>query len=125
MLEFWTPGIPQVYYVGLLAGSNDMDLLARTRVGRDVNRHYYTTAEIRAGMAKPVVQALCRLIRFRNTHPAFDGNLTFSGTASRIVMSRAYDGEEAVLHADLATGSAQVTWTQDGARHHAPLASLP
>ena len=124
-LQFWTPGIPQVYYVGLLAGSNDMDLLARTRVGRDVNRHYYTTAEIRAGIARPVVQALCRLIRFRNTHPAFDGNLTFSGTASRIVMSRAYDGEEAVLHADLATGSAQVTWTQDGARHHAPLASLP
>jgi sucrose phosphorylase len=124
-MQFWTPGIPQVYYVGLLAGSNDMDLLARTRVGRDVNRHYYTTAEIDAGMAKPVVQALCRLIRFRNTHPAFDGNLTFSGTASSIVMSRACDGHEAVLHADLATGSAQVTWTQDGTRRHAPLASLP
>ena len=27
-LQFWTPGIPQVYYVGLLAGTNDMDLLA-------------------------------------------------------------------------------------------------
>ena len=30
-LQFFAPGIPQVYYVGLLAGTNDMDLLARTR----------------------------------------------------------------------------------------------
>ena len=124
-LQFWTPGIPQVYYVGLLAGSNDMDLLARTRVGRDVNRHHYTTAEIDADLARPVVQALCRLIRFRNTHPAFDGSLTCSGGASSIVMSRACDGDEAVLDADLSTGSAEVTWTQDGTRRHAPLASLP
>ena len=26
-IQFFTPGIPQVYYVGLLAGGNDMDLL--------------------------------------------------------------------------------------------------
>ena len=41
-IQFFVPGIPQVYYVGLLAGTNDMDLLARTKVGRDINRHYYT-----------------------------------------------------------------------------------
>jgi sucrose phosphorylase len=41
LLQFFTPGIPQVYYVGLLAGSNDMELLARSGVGRDVNRHHY------------------------------------------------------------------------------------
>ena len=124
-LQFWTPGIPQVYYVGLLAGGNDMDLLARTGVGRDVNRHHYTAAEINAALARPVVQALGRLIRFRNTHPAFDGDLTCSGDASRIVMTRACAGHEAVLEADLATGSARVTWTEDGARRQAPLESLP
>ena len=124
-LQFWTPGIPQVYYVGLLAGGNDMDLLARTRVGRDVNRHYYTTAEIDTDLARPVVQALGRLIRFRNTHPAFEGDLTCSGGASSIVMTWACDDQEAVLDADLATGSAEVTWTEDGTRRHAPLASLP
>ena len=41
-IQFFAPGIPQVYYVGLLAGTNDMELLARTQVGRDINRHYYT-----------------------------------------------------------------------------------
>jgi sucrose phosphorylase len=124
-LQFWTPGIPQVYYVGLLAGSNDMDLLARTRVGRDVNRHYYTRAEIDAALARPVVQALGRLIRFRNEHPAFEGSLTCSGKGPGIVMSWARDDDEAVLRADLATGSAEVTWTENGTRRHVPLAELP
>ena len=27
-LQFFAPGVPQVYYAGLLAGTNDMDLLA-------------------------------------------------------------------------------------------------
>ena len=124
-LQFWTPGTPQVYYVGLLAGTNDMALLARTGVGRDINRHHYTPAEIDADLARPVVEALCRLIRFRNAHPAFNGSMTSSGSASRIVMSWSYAGHEAVLDADLAAGSADVTWTDNGARRQAPLASLP
>ncbi|MBV9204626.1 MAG: sucrose phosphorylase [Actinobacteria bacterium] len=124
-LQFWTPGIPQVYYVGLLAGTNDMDLLACSGIGRDVNRHYYTSAEIDAAMVRPVVQALCRLIRFRNTHPAFRGSLTFSGGASKIVMTWTHSGDEAVLDADLADGTAEVTWTENGTRRRAPLGSLP
>lgn len=32
-IQFFLPGIPQVYYVGLLAGGNDMQLLARSRWG--------------------------------------------------------------------------------------------
>ena len=28
-IQFFVPGVPQVYYVGLLAGTNDMELLAR------------------------------------------------------------------------------------------------
>ena len=124
-LQFWTPGIPQVYYVGLLAGGNDMDLLARTHVGRDINRHHYTLAEIEDALARPVVQALCQLIRLRNTHPAFEGSLTCSGNAATIEMSWARDDDEAVLRANLANGSAEVTWTENGARHSAPLAALP
>jgi sucrose phosphorylase len=72
-VQFFLPGIPQVYYVGLLAGSNDMELLARTRVGRDINRHFYTREEINEALGQPVVARLCELIRLRNSHPAFDG----------------------------------------------------
>jgi sucrose phosphorylase len=38
--------LPQVYYVGLLVGVNDMDLLRRTGEGLDINRHYYAAQEI-------------------------------------------------------------------------------
>lgn len=72
-LQFFSPGVPQVYYVGLLAGSNDMDLLRRTKEGRDINRHHYTAHEIDLEIRRPVVRALFELIRFRNTHPAFAG----------------------------------------------------
>jgi sucrose phosphorylase len=73
-IQFFLPGIPQVYYVGLLAGTNDMQLLARTQVGRDINRHYYSAGEIADAMLKPVVSDLMELIRLRNTHPAFQGD---------------------------------------------------
>ncbi len=75
-VQFFVPGIPQVYYVGLLAGVNDMNLLAKTGVGRDINRHYYTADEVLASMRKFVVRGLCALIKLRNSHPAFTG--TFS-----------------------------------------------
>ncbi|MEY2689681.1 MAG: hypothetical protein RL375_3880 [Pseudomonadota bacterium] len=72
-IQFFLPGVPQVYYVGLLAGHNDMDLLERSKVGRDINRHHYTSAEIAADLQRPVVQQLLALIRLRNSHPAFNG----------------------------------------------------
>jgi len=75
-LHFFSLGIPQVYYVGLLAGANDMELLRRTREGRDINRHYYTGDEIYSEIQRPVVTALFDLIRFRNTHPAFAGRFS-------------------------------------------------
>ena len=75
-VQFFLPGIPQVYYVGLLAGENDMALLRQTGVGRDINRHYYTRKEIEENIGRPVVAGLLELIRLRNTHPAFSG--TFS-----------------------------------------------
>jgi sucrose phosphorylase len=84
-LQFFTPGIPQVYYVGLLAGSNDMDLLRRTGVGRDINRHYYAPAEISESLARPVVQRLLELIRFRNAHCAFSGDFHLAPDADHQV----------------------------------------
>jgi sucrose phosphorylase len=72
-VQFFLPGVPQVYYVGLLAGENDMDLLARSNVGRDINRHHYSRSEIDAALAEPVVRDLLDLIALRNGHPAFCG----------------------------------------------------
>ena len=78
-VQCFIPGIPQIYYVGLLAGGNDMELLRRTGVGRDINRHYYTSRELADALTRPVVQAQLALLRLRTTHAAFQG--TFDAAA--------------------------------------------
>ncbi|WP_019604119.1 sucrose phosphorylase [Teredinibacter turnerae] len=86
LIQFFAPGIPQVYYVGLFAGENDMALLERTAVGRDINRHYYSQADIAAGLETTVVKHLLALIRFRNLHPAFQtGRFECIGTNAQLL----------------------------------------
>ena len=72
-VQLFLPGIPQIYYVGLLAGGNDMALLAESGVGRDINRHRYAPGEAEAELARPVVRELLALIRKRNECLAFTG----------------------------------------------------
>ena len=110
LVQLFTPGIPQVYYVGLLAGHNDMDLLAATGVGRDVNRHHYSAAEIAEALDRPVVRRLGEIIRLRNTHPAFGGELTVGGTGELVMTWRA-GPHEATLTADLGAGRYTLTHT--------------
>lgn len=103
-IQFWLPGVPQVYYVGLLAGENDMALLARSGVGRDINRHHYTPDEIDAALKKPVVQRLLGLIRLRNTHPAFAGRFELLASGEGELKLQWQQGaHRALLHVDLAT----------------------
>jgi sucrose phosphorylase len=109
-LQFFAPGIPQVYYVGLLAGENDMDLLARTRVGRDINRHHYGPGEVAAALERPVVRSLLDLIRFRNGHPAFGGTFSVDAPApSSLVLEWRHEGAHARLDVDLAARAAAIT----------------
>ncbi len=75
-IQFFAPGTPQIYYVGALAGTNDVDLVERTGIGRDINRHYYSPEEIREAIATPVVDSLIRLIRLRNVGQAFAGEFS-------------------------------------------------
>ncbi len=75
-IQFFTPGVPQVYYVGLLAGVNDLEVLERGGEGRDINRRNYNLKEIEQDVQKTPVQRLIKLIKFRNSHPAFDGKFT-------------------------------------------------
>ena len=73
VLQFFAPGIPQIYYVGLLSGENDIELLESTKEGCNINRHYYDLEEIEREVQRPVVQSLFNLLKFRNTSAAFDG----------------------------------------------------
>ncbi len=72
LIQLLLPGTPQIYYVGLFAGHNDMELLEQTGVGRDVNRHHYSRAEIDEALQRPVVRGLLALLRWRATQTVFD-----------------------------------------------------
>jgi sucrose phosphorylase len=111
-LQFFAPGIPQVYYVGLLGGTNDMELLARTGVGRDINRHHYMASEIETALKRPLVQKQIELMRLRNAHPAFAGEFQVDAPAeSQIQMQWRRQEHWVKLHADLSVPSASITGT--------------
>lgn len=111
-VQFFLPGVPQVYYVGLLAGCNDMALLQRTGVGRDINRHRYDAAELQQALQQPVVQRLIELIRLRNTHPAFGGEFTLQDSDARSVVLQWQAGEAwARLEVDFATRRHALTYS--------------
>ena len=108
-IQFFLPGVPQVYYVGLLAGENDMALLKASGVGRDINRHHYTRAEIDAALERPVVRRLCDLIRLRNTHPAFNGRFEVLGAPDdQLALRWRHEGRSATLRVDLKAGRARI-----------------
>ncbi len=75
-VQFFTPGIPQVYYVGMLAGKNDEEAIKRGEEPRSINRHTYTEAEIKEAVEKPVLKKLYKLMSFRNSYEAFNGDIT-------------------------------------------------
>ncbi|MBC2375974.1 sucrose phosphorylase [Listeria welshimeri] len=113
-IQCFAPGIPQIYYVGLLAGKNDIELLEKTKEGRNINRHYYTVDEIAKEVERPVVKALSKLLRFRNNSEAFDleGSIEVqTPNSNKIVIIRKNKTEKivAILTANLMTKSFQIT----------------
>jgi sucrose phosphorylase len=108
-VQLFARGVPQVYYVGLLAGANDLAAVERTGEGRAINRHDYARPEVEAALARPVVRRVIELIRLRNTHPAFDGSLRVEAPGERSIALRWTNGEhEIALDLDCGAGRASL-----------------
>ena len=121
-VQFFAPGIPQVYYVGLLGSTNDMELLTRSNVGRDINRHYYMPGEVEAALETPMVAALTGLIRFRNTHPAFGGTFSLEHPSDGVLHMRWDKGDDwAVLDIDFARVMAKISHSSPDGDTHFPV----
>lgn len=104
-IQFFAPGIPQVYYVGMLAGSNDTELMERTKNGRDINRHYYTADEVEQEQNRKIVRDIKELMELRNSHPSFnlDGEISVEANDDKLVITRKYKDSKITLEADLST----------------------
>lgn len=109
-IQFFAPGVPQVYYMGLLAGKNDYELMKKTDFPRNISRHNYTVKEIGRKVQKPVVQKLLKLMRMRNEYPAFDGESEVSDLPDHTLeITRNSNGCRAVLRADLEKKTFKIT----------------
>jgi sucrose phosphorylase len=91
-VQLFLPGEPQVYYVGLLDGRDDVELFRATGVGREVNRHRFGAAELADALTQPVPQAILGLVRLRRDHPAFDGDFGWSRTGPSALRLSWHDG---------------------------------
>lgn len=109
LIQLFVPGIPQVYYVGLLAGANDMELLERTGVGRDVNRHHYTAGEVQLDLTRPAVRAQLDALRVRTAHGAFGGSFGWEIQETRGRMTWTAGDHRAELTFDVAGASFSMT----------------
>ncbi|MNW41133.1 Sucrose phosphorylase [compost metagenome] len=113
-IQFFTPGIPQVYYVGLLAGENDMERARKTGEGREINRHNYTLEEIERSLSKKVVQRLLKLIRFRNEYEAFGGEFkVLESENEEVCLSWKKDDKYCNLRIQLTTMKATITYVDE------------
>lgn len=113
-IQLFARGVPQVYYVGLLQARTTTPPWSEPRRAAQFNRHDYTSGEIRSALDRPVVRRIVDLVRLRNTHSAFDGDLPVEAADSHSVRLRWQHGlDELSLDVDFDGGSAVVT---DGGR---------
>lgn len=108
-MQFFVPGIPQVYYVGMLAGRNDPGRADRTGDNREMNRHNYTLEEVDTAVKAEVVQRLMALARFRNRHPAFNGTFeTVACPEDQVCLKWNLGEDSCTLHVDLGSCKSEI-----------------
>lgn len=110
-IQFFSPGIPQIYYVGWLGGTNEVERAEETGDPREINRHYYTREQVDAAVKEPMVRRLTRLMEFRSTYPAFQGtfHLQYSNDKSLSLAWRK-DEYRCELFVDLIFKKATITY---------------
>lgn len=75
-VQLFMPEKPQVWYLDLFAGKNDIEAVKRAGEGghKEINRTNLSKDEVFLGLEKPVVQKQLELLKLRNKHPAFNEN---------------------------------------------------
>lgn len=91
-LQIFMPGIPQVWYLDLFAGTNDYEAVAREGAAghKEINRTNLTMDMVQDGLNKDIVKEQLKLLKFRKTFPAFgfDGSLQVSQEEPHILSLR-------------------------------------
>lgn len=123
-IQFFSPGVPQVYYGGLFAVHNDMHLLEKTNVGRDINRPYLSEMIIKNKMNDSVVRGLFKLIKLRNSSSAFDGEFSVADKEGEMILQWTNNVSEAALHVNLIKAKGTIVMKEPGFEYHYDLEDI-
>lgn len=104
-LQLFMPGKPQVWYLDLFAGKNDIEAMKRAGTGghKEINRTNLTTAQIDEAMNKEIVRKQIQMLQFRTRFPAFDfeADCQVECKEEKMIIIWKKDGFQAKLDADL------------------------
>ena len=86
-IQMFMPGVPQVWYLDLFAGTNDYAAAERGRTAshKEINRTTLKIIDIERGLKRPIVLDQLRLIRLRNVSPAFNGEMKIIETEPHLL----------------------------------------
>ncbi len=105
-IQMFMPGKPQVWYLDLFAGKNDHEAVKRAGAGghKEINRTNLTMDQIAEAMNKDVVKEQLKLLRMRNTNPAFgfDAQLDIKTEGSKMTFTWTNGEHKISLKADFA-----------------------
>ena len=107
-IQMFMPGLPQVWYLDLFAGTNDYAAAKRGRTAghKEINRTTLEIIDIELGLKRPIVRDQLKLIRLRNTSPAFDGEIKIlKSKRHRLHITWQHPEATATLKADLRNSS--------------------
>lgn len=86
-IQMFMPGVPQVWYLDLFAGTNDYAAAERGRTAghKEINRTTLKIIDIERGLKRPIVLDQLELIRLRNVSPAFNGEMKIIETEPHLL----------------------------------------
>lgn len=104
-IQLFMPGKPQIWYLDLLAGTNDYEAMRLAGEGghKEINRTNLSAREAKRRLSLPVVRKQLELLRLRNTHPAFGNGaeITVYGDGSNLIVTWRNGNSRVSLNADM------------------------
>jgi sucrose phosphorylase len=118
-LQLFMPGKPQVWYLDLFAGENDMEAVKRGGAGghKEINRTNLTCEQVKGLVSNRTAADQLALLRLRNTCPAFgfDADLTIELPAAHLLnLKWRKQNSEAALYANVKTASFRIEVSTNG-----------
>ena len=110
------PGIPQVWYLDLFAGTNNY--VAADKAGsaghKEINRTSLSKEEIEQGLQKKVVKNQLKIMRLRNTLKAFSGQINIREVSTnKLSILWLNKNSSAQLEANLETFIFSISYEED------------